>query len=298
MHTRRSNIAFTLIELLVVIAIISMLAALLLPALASAREKGRRIVCNNNLHQLTVAFYTYVDDYDGRIPLACLTHSIGQGCWGWNASSSIAYFVTHYALGKTYSPPPTTYPFNNLLVCPSALKPSGWGPSGWCDFDSSYVWHANNFGSYDMCNPARPEFLLRPYPNFKVAHLENMQQWGGYPVILFIDRVKMGTAAAYTQPRLYTNHCNPDGNPAGGNVAHLDGSARWYAYLPRSNWSEVNTWQWGGYLNGGNERPGETTSHDVGGSGGSQIRAGANGLFQGGALNTGAPPQFQPAIQY
>jgi len=290
MRTRRVN-GFTLIELLVVIAIVLMLAALLLPALAGAREKARRIACNNNLHQLTVAFYTYVDDYDGRIPLSCLTHDTGQGCWGWNASPPLDFFVTRYALGKIYSPPPTTYPFNNLLVCASALKPSGWGPSNWCGFDSSYVWQANNFGSYDMCNPARPEFLLRPYPNFKVTHLENMQSWGGYPVILFIDRVSVSVgAASIAQPWLYTNHRNSDGNPAGGNVAHLDGSARWYSYLAN--------WQVPGGTTGGNARPFETTSHAIGGSGGSRISAGANSLFQGGVLNTGAPPQFQPAIQY
>ena len=220
--SRRRHNSFTLIEVLVVIAIIAVLAALLLPALATAREKGRRVTCSSNLHQLGVAFYTYIDDYDSRIPLICLTHYYGGGAGqlGWNvASASITTLVTTY-LGQK------SFPYNTILRCPSALKPANW-LSSWWGFDSSYVWHANNFGSYDMCNPARPEFLLRPYPNFKVAHLENMQQWGGYPVILFIDRVKVTTVLALTQPWLHTNHRNSDGNPAGGTVAHLDGSAQW-----------------------------------------------------------------------
>jgi len=60
--------AFTLIELLVVIAIIAIIAALLLPALASARERGRRAVCLSNLHQLGIAIQSYAPDSGGRIP--------------------------------------------------------------------------------------------------------------------------------------------------------------------------------------------------------------------------------------
>ena len=59
---------FTLIELLVVIAIIAILAAMLLPVLARAKESGRRISCLNNLRQLGVASKIYVDDNQGAYP--------------------------------------------------------------------------------------------------------------------------------------------------------------------------------------------------------------------------------------
>ncbi|MCL4378638.1 MAG: prepilin-type N-terminal cleavage/methylation domain-containing protein, partial [Actinobacteria bacterium] len=64
----RGKTGFTLIELLVVIAIIAILAAMLLPALAKAREDARSTVDMNNLHQIGVALAIYQNDYNGYYP--------------------------------------------------------------------------------------------------------------------------------------------------------------------------------------------------------------------------------------
>lgn len=70
---------FTLIELLVVIAVIAVLLAVLVPVMRVARERAQRIVCQNNLRQLTVAWIAYADAHDGRLVGGA---SFGEGSRG------------------------------------------------------------------------------------------------------------------------------------------------------------------------------------------------------------------------
>src|SRR5438309_1184889 len=79
-ETRRSD-GFTLIELLVVIAIIAILAAILFPVFAQAREKARQIACLSNTKQLATAYMMYVQDYDETFVFSVRWGGAGQG-WG------------------------------------------------------------------------------------------------------------------------------------------------------------------------------------------------------------------------
>ena len=118
--------AFTLIELLVVIAIIALLAAMLLPSLARAKDAGRRISCGNNLRQLAISLTLYASDYEGYYPPRASTIR-------WPMHLYENYKVLSLLRCPSDGPDPQTFGTDKINY-PADAAPRSYLINGWNDY--------------------------------------------------------------------------------------------------------------------------------------------------------------------
>lgn len=125
--------AFTLIELLVVIAIIAILAAILFPVFAQAREQARKTVCISNMKEVALAGLMYVQDYDETYPLERSPNEYDPGYNGEpipNQDGTWRYFVQPYIKNA------------QIMHCPDDARNVGWS-EGYLD-ETLYHCHGDN----------------------------------------------------------------------------------------------------------------------------------------------------------
>lgn len=114
-QNRRAWFGFTLIELLVVIAIIALLAAILFPVFARARENSRRAACQSNLKQIALGFHQYLQDYDHYYPYAADKDDLSY------STNHLLTFVFTETAGHLWTD--KIYPYTKstqILNCPSS----------------------------------------------------------------------------------------------------------------------------------------------------------------------------------
>jgi prepilin-type N-terminal cleavage/methylation domain-containing protein/prepilin-type processing-associated H-X9-DG protein len=243
--TRKSG--FTLIELLVVIAVIAILAALLLPVLTSAKEKGRRAKCMSNLRQIGIAITMYAQDNNDNLPRSDGTDpSLGEATW--DLPKSLADSLGTYANKANV--------YRDIFYCPGAFT-SIQDTDFWWNYSSghrvtAYQWFISRDGTQGAANHYPSQLAL---PKSYLAKI-NTAYTNLYDLATteLVADVVVSEGSGTTSDKftgVYTSNPNDlpkgfnsshmgTGMPTGGNILFLDGHVTWRRFVNMRAWGTWN----------------------------------------------------------
>ncbi|MDH7570702.1 MAG: type II secretion system protein [Armatimonadota bacterium] len=210
---------FTLIELLVVIAIISILASMLMPTFARARESARKIVCVSQLNQLATAIRMYADDHDGYYPVA----------WAF--------------WGAVATPPMPNFPNLKTAIHNGYVKNDQvWWCKSWEGRYGINAWGNPNGSNYDFIIPTAgtseiigaPKSDTFPGSCWSDAALQSPST---YP-LLWCGSHWTGSYGALNAHSGVSDFFFARGAVGGTNIAYADGHVKWVSF-DRNTWDKI-----------------------------------------------------------
>jgi len=195
-RTSARKSAFTLIELLVVIAIIAILAAILFPVFARARENARRASCMNNLKQIGLGMMMYVQDYDEKYPIASYHESSDLLSYPSGAISTANWIVRMYPYVKSVQ----------VFNCPSS---------------SGTPWKGGTDASTTVSYGANIRILPADIPPTALASIEKPSE-----TLLLADST--GTNPYVIYETYIASRYMIDRHLDGANIVYADGHVKWH----------------------------------------------------------------------
>jgi prepilin-type N-terminal cleavage/methylation domain-containing protein/prepilin-type processing-associated H-X9-DG protein len=204
---------FTLIELLVVIAIIAILAAILFPVFARARENARRASCQSNLKQLALGVFQYTQDFDEKYPLLWANRDATTGTYG---VPTIATAATADQGWVTILQP--YLKSDQLFQCPSETAPPG--------VDSSVGGAASTDYWFNRLLANTSQAAVEAVA-LTVMNGDGSSNHGAYFYDGQTENSTAGTAPAATDPITGLTGGAHGRHLDGGNFAFADGHVKW-----------------------------------------------------------------------